>query len=90
MCFTGMVIAYLKGWYMSWRLVAWLSNIYTIVPAIMIFIIPESPIWLVSKGKIEEAAKSLAWINKYQPQPINKVNNYKLYFVLAHFVSYIG
>lgn len=68
----GMVIAYLKGWYMSWRLVAWLCNIYTIVPAIMIFIIPESPIWLVSKGKVEEAAKSLAWINKYQPQPINK------------------
>lgn len=67
----GMVISYLKGWYMSWRLVAWLANIYTILPAILVCFIPESPIWLVSKGKNEQAAKSLEWINKYQPQPEN-------------------
>lgn len=68
----GMVLAYLKGWFMSWRMVAWLSLIYTIVPSILIMLIPESPVWLISKGKIEQARKSLEWINKYQPQPERK------------------
>lgn len=67
---------------MSWRLVAWLANIYTILPAILVCFIPESPIWLVSKGKNEQAAKSLEWINKYQPQPENMVS---IYFPLLQF-----
>lgn len=68
----GMVICFLKGWFMHWKTVAWLSNIYAVVPCILICFIPESPAWLVSKGKIEQAAKSLRWINKYQPQPENR------------------
>lgn len=68
-----MVIAYLKGWFLDWRTVAWMCNAYSIIPCILIMFIPESPAWLVSKGKIEEAAKSLNWINKNQPQPENKV-----------------
>ncbi|XP_018575784.1 facilitated trehalose transporter Tret1-like isoform X2 [Anoplophora glabripennis] len=68
----GMVICFLKGWFMHWKTVAWLSNIYAVVPCILICFIPESPAWLVSKGRIEQAAKSLQWINKYQPQPENR------------------
>lgn len=68
-----MVIAYMKGYLMNWRLVAWLCNIYTIVPVILVLLIPESPAWLVSKGKNEEAGKSLAWLYKYHPQPEHKV-----------------
>lgn len=72
--FTGMVLAYMKGWFLDWRLVAWLCNVYTILPVILIMFIPESPAWLVSKGRIEQARKSLEWIHKYQPQPEHKVN----------------
>ncbi|RZC37799.1 facilitated trehalose transporter Tret1 [Asbolus verrucosus] len=68
----GMVIAFLKGWFLNWRVVAWTCNVYTIVPCLLIMFIPESPAWLVSKGRIEQASKSLAWINQYQPQPENK------------------
>ncbi|KAJ8917393.1 hypothetical protein NQ315_002417 [Exocentrus adspersus] len=68
----GMVICFLKGWFMHWKTVAWLSNFYAVVPCILICFIPESPAWLVSKGRIEQAAKSLRWINKYQPQPENR------------------
>ncbi|KAJ8949171.1 hypothetical protein NQ318_021662 [Aromia moschata] len=68
----GMVMCFLKGWFMHWRTVAWLCNIYAIVPCLLIYLIPESPAWLVSKGRIEQAAHSLRWINKYQPQPENR------------------
>lgn len=58
----GMLLSYLKGAYLDWRLVAWLSIIYSIVPVIMVqFWVPESPVWLVSKGRIDDAKKSLEW-----------------------------
>ncbi|KAJ3618249.1 hypothetical protein MTP99_006269 [Tenebrio molitor] len=63
----GTLLIYLKGWLISWRLIAWLGNIYVIVPFILQFTLPESPLWLISKGRIEEAKKSLQWLHKYQP-----------------------
>ncbi|KAI4454778.1 facilitated trehalose transporter tret1-2 -like protein [Holotrichia oblita] len=71
----GMVLAYLKGWFMDWRTIAWVSTIYTIVPCVLMFFIPESPAWYISKGKIDQARKSLEWIHKYQPQPPNKTQS---------------
>ncbi|XP_017782106.1 PREDICTED: facilitated trehalose transporter Tret1-like [Nicrophorus vespilloides] len=63
----GMVLLFLKGWFLNWRTVAWLCNIYTVVPAILIMFIPESPVWLVSKGRVDQAKKAIEWLNKYQP-----------------------
>ncbi|EFN82173.1 Sugar transporter ERD6-like 6, partial [Harpegnathos saltator] len=61
----GMVLSYLKGAYLDWRLVAWLSIIYAIVPVILVQVwVPESPVWLVSKGRIDDAKKSLEWLYK--------------------------
>lgn len=72
---AGMVIAYAKGAFMSWRLVAWLSIIYTIVPVVLIQIfVPESPVWLVSKGRMEDAAKSLKFLYRAYPQPDHTVS----------------
>lgn len=72
---AGMVISYAKGAFMAWRLVAWLSIIYTVVPVIFIHMfVPESPVWLVSKGSIEEAARSLKFLYKNYPQPEHTVN----------------
>lgn len=69
----GMVLAYLQGWLINWRVVAWMCIIYTVVPAVIIMFIPESPAWLVSKGRIEQAGKSLDWLYKYHAQPEHKV-----------------
>ncbi|KAF5284937.1 hypothetical protein FQA39_LY16892 [Lamprigera yunnana] len=68
----GMMMVYLKGWFLTWRTVAWLSVGYTIVFVGFTLFIPESPVWLVSKNKMKEARKALEWIYKYQPQPENK------------------
>uniref|UniRef100_A0A6E8W0L2 MFS domain-containing protein n=1 Tax=Anopheles coluzzii TaxID=1518534 RepID=A0A6E8W0L2_ANOCL len=70
----GMVIAYAKGAFMDWRLVSWICIIYTIVPVLLIqLFVPESPVWLVSKGRIEDAARSLRFLYKKYPQPEHTV-----------------
>lgn len=70
-----MVITYAKGAFLPWRLVAWLGIIYTLVPVILIHMfVPESPVWLVSKGRIEDAARSLTFLYKSYPQPEHTVS----------------
>lgn len=66
----GMVLVYIKGSFMTWRMVAWSGIGYTIVSTLLIHVIvPESPVWLVTKGRIEDAARSLAYLYKAYPKP---------------------
>lgn len=70
-----MVITYAKGAFMPWRLVAWLGVMYTLIPVILIHMfVPESPVWLVAKGRIEDAARSLTFLYKAYPQPEHTVS----------------
>lgn len=67
-----MVIVYVQGAFMTWRAVAWSGIGYAVTSALLIhFIVPESPVWLVAKGRIEDAAKSLQYLYKCYPQPEN-------------------
>jgi facilitated trehalose transporter len=72
----GMVLAYLGGAFLNWRTIAWLSTIFTIGPVILISLfVPESPVFLVSSGKIEAAAKSLKYLYSRYPQPENTLES---------------
>lgn len=65
-----MVLVYIKGSFMTWRAVAWSGIGYTIVSTLLIhLIVPESPVWLVGRGRIEDAAKSLQFLYKAYPRP---------------------
>ncbi|XP_028131313.1 facilitated trehalose transporter Tret1 [Diabrotica virgifera virgifera] len=68
----GMIVVYLAGMYTTWRMVAWICNIFIVLPVTVVFFIPESPMWLILKGRTKEAKKSLEWLNKKQPQPEGK------------------
>lgn len=66
----GMVIGYTKGAYLNWRYLSWISIAYCLVPAVLIQIfVVESPVWLVGKGRMEDAARGLKYLYKNYPQP---------------------
>lgn len=68
----GMVIVYIQGAFITWRTVAWCAIGFTVASALLIhLVVPESPVWLVAKGRIEDAAKSLQYFYKGYPQPEN-------------------
>lgn len=70
----GMVVAYTEGAFMPWRLVAWIGIIFTLVPVILIHMfVSESPVWLVAKGRMEDAEKSLKFLYEAYPQPEHTV-----------------
>ncbi|BES98906.1 Sugar (and other) transporter [Nesidiocoris tenuis] len=46
----------------DWRLSAICSSCVPIVTSIVLCLIPESPIWLISKGRYDEAKSALKWL----------------------------
>ncbi|KAI5744146.1 hypothetical protein M8J77_026057 [Diaphorina citri] len=61
-CNFGVFIIFLIYALTDWRTTVLISAIFPILTMIMIAFIPESPTWLVSKGRLEEAERSLRWV----------------------------
>lgn len=54
-----MVLIYLAGYYLYWRTVAWISISFAILPLLLMYLYsPESPTWLVSRGRNQDALKA--------------------------------
>jgi len=56
----GSIYTYLTGYFVtSWRVVAWLQMLPACLLGISVLFIPDSPYWLVERGREEEARRSL-------------------------------
>uniref|UniRef100_A0A182MQM0 Major facilitator superfamily (MFS) profile domain-containing protein n=1 Tax=Anopheles culicifacies TaxID=139723 RepID=A0A182MQM0_9DIPT len=58
----GVLLEFLMGSFMKWRTVALISSVVPILAALLLFLIPESPVWLASKGRLDESMAALAWL----------------------------
>ncbi|XP_054736627.1 facilitated trehalose transporter Tret1-2 homolog [Anastrepha obliqua] len=58
---AGIMVIYLVGYFIrnDWQLIAMLCCAYQIVAMLCVIPMPESPSWLVSKGRYEEAKRAL-------------------------------
>ncbi|CAF1208581.1 unnamed protein product [Adineta ricciae] len=56
----------------TWRTLTWAISIFTIPFMFFYFILPESPRWLVSKGRFEDAEKILRKIANENKQPFSE------------------
>lgn len=50
------------GAFLSWRNVALVCTAFPIVTILALCFIPESPYWLLTKGRVDQARDSLAWL----------------------------
>lgn len=58
----GVFCQFLLGTFLDWRSVALVNLVFPILAALLLFIVPESPHWLIQKNRLKEAQESLAWL----------------------------
>ena len=56
---VGMIIIYSLGAFISWHHIAFVGLVFPLIALLLLLNSPESPVYLVSKGKMDEAEKSL-------------------------------
>lgn len=61
---VGILMIYTLGFIFpsDWRMVAGIAAIFCIFTLSLVFFIPESPTWLISKGRLDDARKALGYI----------------------------
>lgn len=59
---TGVLFSHTVGTYLSWQQVALASSFITFSSLLLIIFAPESPSWLISKGRYEEASTIFYWL----------------------------
>lgn len=59
---TGIFTQFVLGTFMHWRTVAITSSVLPIIAVFVLFFVPESPYWLLARGREEKAQKSLCWL----------------------------
>ncbi|XP_059486340.1 facilitated trehalose transporter Tret1-like isoform X2 [Neocloeon triangulifer] len=58
----GVLLAYSLGAFLPWRVVALVAALVAVCTGLMAVMLPESPPWLVSHGREDEAKEALNWL----------------------------
>ncbi|CAH0596285.1 unnamed protein product [Chrysodeixis includens] len=70
---TGMFIAYLLGTVLPWRQAALVALTVPLATMLLVLFVPETPIWLLSKGRQKEALDSLCRLRGWaQPEDVKQ------------------
>lgn len=59
---VGILLCFVVGMYQDWRNLARVGACLPIPFLILMFMIPETPRWYISKGKTKKSRKSLQWL----------------------------
>lgn len=58
----GILVCFVAGTYMDWSMLAFLGGALPVPFLILMFLIPETPRWYVSRNREERARKALVWL----------------------------
>lgn len=58
----GILVCYVAGKYLNWSHLAYLGSSLPIPFFVLMFMIPETPRWYISRGRTEEAREALQWL----------------------------
>ena len=74
---SGQLLAWILGYFIPWRMIAYLMVILPILLTLLIMPLPETPYWLIEKNKIEEARKSLQFFRGKHYDESEELNEIK-------------
>lgn len=57
----GILVAHVLGTYLHWRTTALICSVFPMIVFLILAQVPESPSWLMSKGRLIEAKASFEW-----------------------------
>ncbi|KAL0829532.1 hypothetical protein ABMA28_003048 [Loxostege sticticalis] len=61
---TGIFVVYSLGAFVHWRKVAAVCAGFSLLTPFLMYFVPESPLWLASKGHMKEAYSSMFWLRQ--------------------------
>lgn len=61
---TGIFIVYSLGAFVHWRKVAAICAGVSLLTPFLMYFVPESPLWLASKGQMKEAYSAMFWLRQ--------------------------
>ncbi|KAJ0171195.1 hypothetical protein K1T71_013394 [Dendrolimus kikuchii] len=70
----GIFLSHLFGAHLTWKTTATVCSLFPLISMAIISLSPESPSWLVSKGKYDEAMKAFRWVRGDGVSQRNELN----------------
>lgn len=70
----GIFLSHLWGAHLTWKTTAMVCSLFPLISMAIISLSPESPSWLVSKGKYDEAMKAFRWVRGDGEAQRNELN----------------
>jgi SP family facilitated glucose transporter-like MFS transporter 8 len=58
----GILLVCVLGSLLDWKVVSAVSTAFPVLSLVAFILLPESPVWLVKRNRIEEAEKALTWL----------------------------
>lgn len=74
----GILICYVAGKYLDWSQLAYLGAALPIPFFILMFMIPETPRWYITRGRTDEARKALQWLRGKHAKIEDEMNDIAL------------
>jgi len=68
----GILLSYIMGAWLPWNQLAWASAVFPTLFFFVMIPLPESPVWLLSKGRTSDAQKALKWLH-HRPLPNDSI-----------------
>ena len=65
----GILVSYIMGAWLPWNQLAWASAVFPAFLLLSMIPLPESPVWLFSKGRNSEGQEALKWLHHQRRTP---------------------
>jgi len=68
---SGYLLMYIFGYYLAWRDTCILGLLLPFLPFVLVYFLPETPIWLLKRGRYEDASRTMCVLRGQSKEDVN-------------------